>query len=129
MKMSKKVEVTIYILMTLVAIYFLSPFIYMFFSTFKTEAEAIAYPPKLLPEKWLFSNYLEAWQAQPFGTYLLNSIIVTVLTTIGQIFSCSLVAYGFARYNFKGKNILFMIFIIYNDDSLGCNNDTSIYGI
>ena len=83
----------------------------MFFSTNKTEAEANANPPKLLPEKWLFSNYLEAWQAQPFGTYLLNSIIVTVLTTIGQIFSCSLVAYGFARYNFKGKNILFMILL------------------
>ena len=111
MKMSKKSKVIIYALLTLVAVYFLAPFVYMLFTTFKTEAEAIAYPPKLFPEKWLFGNFKEAWEAQPFGTYLLNSILVTVGTTAGQVLSCSLVAYGFARYNFKGKNILFMILL------------------
>ena len=111
MRMSKRAKVIIYILLTLVAIYFMAPFIYLFFSAFKTEAEAIAYPPKLLPEKWLFSNFLEAWKAQPFGTYLWNSILVTVGSTAGQILSCSLVAYGFARFHFKGKNVLFMILL------------------
>lgn len=111
MKMSKKSKVIIYTLLTLVAIYFLAPFVYMLFTTFKTEAEAIAYPPKLFPEEWLFGNFKEAWEAQPFGTYLFNSILVTVGTTAGQVLSCSLVAYGFARYNFKGKNILFMILL------------------
>lgn len=111
MRLSKKAKVIIYVLLTLVAIYFMAPFIYLFFSAFKTEAEAIAYPPKLLPEKWLFSNFLEAWKAQPFGTYLWNSILVTVGSTAGQILSCSLVAYGFARFNFKGKNVLFMILL------------------
>ena len=47
MKMSKKSKIVIYILLGLVAIYFLAPFIYMLFSAFKTEGEAIAYPPKL----------------------------------------------------------------------------------
>ncbi|MFQ9346088.1 MAG: ABC transporter permease subunit [Coprococcus sp.] len=47
-----------------------------------------------------------------------NSILVTVLTTVGQVLSCSLVAYGFARFNFKRKNILFMI-LLNNDDSMG----------
>ena len=47
MKMSKKSKVIIYALLTLVAVYFLAPFVYMLFTTFKTEAEAIAYPPKL----------------------------------------------------------------------------------
>ena len=110
MKMSKKSKVIIYALLTLVAVYFLAPFVYMLFTTFKTEAEAIAYPPKFVSE-WLFGNFKEAWEAQPFGTYLLNSILVTVGTTAGQVLSCSLVAYGFARYNFKGKNILFMILL------------------
>lgn len=109
--MSKKTKAVIYILLTLVAIYFLAPFVYMLFTTFKTEAEAIAYPPTLLPEKWNWQNFVDAWNSQPFGTYFMNSVIVTVLTTVGQILSCSLVAYGFARFNFKGKNVLFMILL------------------
>ena len=58
MKMSKKSKIVIYILLGLVAIYFLAPFIYMLFSAFKTEGEAIAYPPKLLPSEWHFENFI-----------------------------------------------------------------------
>lgn len=111
MKMSAKTKAVIYVLLTIMAVYFLSPFVYMLFSTFKSEAEAIAYPPSLFPAEWKFSNYVDAWTAQPFGTYLINSILVTGGTTLGQIISCSLVAYGFARYNFKGKNFLFMLLL------------------
>lgn len=111
MKMSLRSKVVIYALLVMVAIYFLSPFVYMLFSTFKTSAEAIAYPPSLFPKEWQWENYAKAWDAQPFGKYLLNSVIVTVLNTLGTVLSCSLVAYGFARYNFKGKNILFMILL------------------
>ena len=109
--MSKKSKTIIYILLTLVALYFLSPFIYMLFSAFKTEAEAVAYPPSLFPKNWNFSNFADAWNAQPFGKFFFNSITVTVLSALGSMISASLVAYGFARYHFKGKNILFMILL------------------
>ena len=111
MKMSKRSKIVIYALLGLVALYFLAPFIYMLFSAFKTESEAIAYPPKLFPTEWHFENFINAWKSQPFGTYLWNSILVTVFTTLGQVLSCSLVAYGFARFEFKGKNLLFMILL------------------
>lgn len=111
MSMSKKTKAILYVLLTVMAVYFLAPFVYMLFTTFKTEAEAIAYPPKLLPETWRFSNFADAWAAQDFGRYFFNSLLVTLGTTAGQIISCSLVAYGFARYEFKGKNILFMILL------------------
>ena len=51
MSMSKKSKVIIYTLLTLMALYFLSPFVYMLFTTFKTETKAIAYPPKLYTTK------------------------------------------------------------------------------
>ena len=102
MKTSKRTNLVVEILLVIIAIYFISPFIYMFFSSLKTETEAIAYPPKLFPEVWRFSNYVEAWRSQPFNTFLLNTVLVTVLTTLGQLVSCSLVAYGFARFEFKG---------------------------
>lgn len=111
MKMSKKSKVILYILLTIVAVYFLVPFVYMLLTTFKTEGEAIAYPPSFFPKDWHFENYAEAWSSQPFGTYFLNSVLVTVLTTAGTILSSSLVAYGFARFRFRGKNILFMILL------------------
>ena len=47
----------------------------------------------------------------PFGTYFLNSVLVTVGTTAGTVLSSSLVAFGFARFNFRGKNILFIILL------------------
>lgn len=111
MSMTKASKIVIYFLLTMVAIYFLAPFIYMLLSTLKTEAEAVAYPPKLFPESWRWENFVDAWNAQPFGTFLKNSIIVTVFSTIGQVLSCSMVAYGFARFDFKGKNTLFMILL------------------
>lgn len=111
MKMSKKTKFILYALLTLVAVYFLFPFIYMLFSAFKTEVEAVAYPPKLLPESFRWSNFADAWNAQPFGSFFMNSVLVTTLSAVGSMVSCSIVAYGFARFNFKGKNILFMVLL------------------
>lgn len=111
MKMSKKTKFILYALLTLVAVYFLFPFIYMLFSAFKTEVEAVAYPPKLLPESFRWSNFADAWNAQPFGQFFMNSVLVTTLSAVGSMVSCSIVAYGFARFNFKGKNILFMVLL------------------
>ncbi|RFT40446.1 sugar ABC transporter permease, partial [Gardnerella vaginalis] len=111
MKMSIQSKVVVYALLVMVAIYFFAPFGYMLFSTLKTSSEAIAYPPTLFPKEWHWDNYVTAWNSQPFGTFFMNSMIVTVFTTIGQILSCSLVAYGFARYNFRGKNVLFIILL------------------
>lgn len=109
MKMSKKTKVVLYVILTLIAVYFLFPFVYMFFSTFKSEAEAVAYPPSFLPDIWNWQNYVDAWNAQPFGTFLKNSVIVTVGSALGSMVSAALVAYGFARFQFRGKNILFML--------------------
>ena len=64
MKMSKRSKIVIYALLGLVALYFLAPFIYMLFSAFKTESEAIAYPPKLFPTEWHFENFINAWKSQ-----------------------------------------------------------------
>ncbi|SHO51177.1 carbohydrate ABC transporter permease [Anaerocolumna xylanovorans] len=111
MKTSKKYKVIMYVILGAVAVYFLFPLLWMILTAFKTEAEAQGYPPKFLPDKWLISNFVTAWQSQEFTRFLMNSVLVTVMTTIGQILSCSLVAYGFARYNFRFKNILFMILL------------------
>ena len=64
MKLNKGTKAVIYALLILVAVYFLFPFVYMFFSAFKTEAEINAIPPSLFPKKFLWSNFVNAWQSQ-----------------------------------------------------------------
>ncbi|MBL8967820.1 MAG: carbohydrate ABC transporter permease [Spirochaetaceae bacterium] len=100
-----------YALLLLCSLYFLFPFIWMVLTALKTEAEAYVFPPKFLPGEFRLHNFADAWKSQPFGGYLRNSLVVTILTTVGQVASCALVAYGFARYSFRGKGVLFMILL------------------
>jgi multiple sugar transport system permease protein len=112
MKLQKKSRVFIYTMLIIMTLYFLFPFFWMIITAFKTEAEANSYPPAFLPEKWLFSNFFQSWMAQDFNLYLFNSLAVTILHTLGILISCSLTAYGFARFSFRGKNVLFMIMLM-----------------
>ncbi|MFF2449642.1 carbohydrate ABC transporter permease [Neobacillus sp. NPDC058068] len=111
MKLSKKHKIIIYGLLGLFSLYFLLPFVWVILSALKTQAEVFGFPPKIFPKVPQWHNFVDAWNSQPFGTYLMNSVIVTVMTTLGQLISCSLVAYGFARYDFKYKNILFVLLL------------------
>ena len=74
MKMSKKSKVVLYILLTIVAVYFLAPFLYMLLTTFKTEGEAIAYQPSLFPKEWNFENWgINYWsKTEEFMDYVKN---------------------------------------------------------
>lgn len=107
----KRTKVVIYAGLILFSLYFIGPFLWVILTAFKTQAEVNVYPPQVLPAEWRWSNFTDAWNSQPFTTYLMNSVVITVFTTIGQVISSSLVAYGFARYEFKFKNLLFMLLL------------------
>lgn len=111
MKISKIQKVIVYTFLILFSLYFLFPFVWVILTAFKSDSEAFTYPPKILPSVWHLDNFTKAWNSQPFYLYLKNSVVITILTTLGQLASCALVAYGFARYNFKGKNILFVLLL------------------
>ena len=67
----------------------------------------------LWPAEWSPSNYTEGWNAleYDFGIYFSNSIIIVVLSIVGNLFSCSLAAYGFARLNFTGRKLFFALML------------------
>lgn len=93
-------------LLVLLAIY-IFPFFWMVSTSLKTMIEAMAFPPKLLPETPQWQNYAEAWRATNLPHYLKNSIIVTFLTIAGQLVVCVPAAYAFSKMNFTGKQLLF----------------------
>lgn len=96
-------------LLTGMSLLVLVPLIWTFISSFKTPAELAARPPKLFPASWSFDNYTNALAQFDFGTYIGNSIFVTVMATLLTVVINVMCAYGLAKYNFRGRNVLFLI--------------------
>ncbi|WP_420490589.1 carbohydrate ABC transporter permease [Neobacillus niacini] len=88
---------------------FLVPFLWLFLTSLKTPDEIFAIPPKWLPSEWQWSNYTDATQAIPFFKYIWNTVVICLFSVAGQLLSAPLVAYGFAKMKFKGRNVLFYI--------------------
>ena len=88
---------------------FLTPFYWMVVTALKTPAESAIQPPTLLPASWAWSNFVDAVNFIPFGLFTLNSLIITVGATIGAVLSNTLIAYGFSRIRWPGRNLLFYI--------------------
>lgn len=87
------------------------PFLWMVFTSFKGVGESMRIPPTILPEKIRWDAYKDIFVALPFVKIYMNTIIVTVITVLGQILFCSMAAYAFARLRFRGKNIIFGIIL------------------
>jgi multiple sugar transport system permease protein len=106
----KEIGNTLFFLFTaLLSISFLFPFVWAISSSLKTGFEVIAYPPTLLPKVPQWYNYVQAWQEADLGRFFWNSTIVTGLSLIGQVISSFVVAYGFARFRFPGRELLFIL--------------------
>jgi ABC-type glycerol-3-phosphate transport system permease component len=88
---------------------FMFPFVWTLSSALKSPQEVVAYPPSLIPQVFRWGNFLETWTTVEFGPYFLNSTIVTGLSLLGGIPTGLLVAYGFARFRFPGREIFFGI--------------------
>lgn len=90
---------------------FLAPFFWTLVTAVKSQADLVAWPPVLWPADWHWGNFAAAWNKQPFNIFLKNSVIVVVLSTAGQLFSSSLVAFGFARFRFAGRDTIFILLL------------------
>jgi len=87
------------------------PFLWMVSTSLKVESQIWLFPPKWIPNPVRWQNYTEALTILPFGRYALNTMLITVLTTTGVILSSSLCAYGFARMQFPGRDLIFMVIL------------------
>ena len=95
--------------LTTMAILILVPIVWTVLSSFKTPSELAQRPPSVLPESFSLDNYTTAIQSFNFLTYLRNSVIVVVGATLLTLVINSMAAYALAKYNFRGRNFLFLI--------------------
>jgi oligogalacturonide transport system permease protein len=102
-----------YLLLTLFGLVMLYPFFWMFFCTFKTNAEIFG-STALLPSSYSFDAYVQGWLGAgkyTFGTFFANTLWMVVPTVFFTLLSCSLVAYGFARFRFPLRKLCFGLMI------------------
>lgn len=102
-----------YAIIFIIGVVLLYPIIWMLFSTFKTNEEIFG-SVKLLPENFSFQYYVEGWKGSGRVTYtnfFLNTFLLVIPTTIFTVVSAALVAYGFARFDFPFKKLLFVLLI------------------
>ena len=100
-----------YFLLVIFAIITVFPFYWMISSSLKSGFEVIQTPPTMLPENVMWSNYSTAFSMAPFGRYFINTIIVTVLSIISTVVISILSAFAFSHLEFKGRDLIFSIFI------------------
>ncbi len=102
-------EAALYITLTILAILFTLPFLWLVLTSFKPAAEVFS--AEWIPSTWTTANYEDVFQDANVGRWMWNSVQIAVLGVVSVLFSSSLVAYGFARLRFKGRNWLFALVI------------------
>ena len=101
-----------YVLLTFWALVVLFPFYWMILTSLKSYgAYNSEYTPRFFTLSPTLQNYADAFTAAPLGQYLINTLIFTVITTAAMLVVITLAAYAFARFDFRGKNIVFTIFL------------------
>ena len=111
-KNSRIQTLVIYGILGAIALVMLFPLLWLISTALKSPTENIwQSPPQLLPNQPTLENFSKVWQSLPFGTYLSNSILVSVLTVGLNLLFCSLAAYPLARLSFVGRNGIFMAIV------------------
>lgn len=115
MMMQKKIKRAIrFIIIFIIALIVLYPLLWMIGSSFKPES-TIFTDLGIIPKEFTLNNYVKGWYSSgmvTFTTYFKNSFIISILSVIGNIVTCTLAAYAFGRLEFKGRNVFFNIMMI-----------------
>jgi multiple sugar transport system permease protein len=97
-----------YALLIAVAFLMVGPFLWMVSTSMKDQEAIFRHPPAWLPDAFSLKNYRAIMDVLPLGRMLLNSVTIALFATVGQLASCVLAAYAFARMRFRGSATLYV---------------------
>ena len=101
----------LFVILMIIGLTMLVPFFWTLSSSFKYDREIFEYPIKWIPEVFRWSNYQEVWTRVNFLTYYLNTIKLSIIVTVGQVVTCSLAAYSFAKMDYPGRDKIFLCYL------------------
>ena len=104
--------ILVYVIVTFLALLMILPFYWMIITSLKINDEIIASKQTFFPTIVMWSNYVYVFQVFDFGRYMLNTIVVAIFSTIGTLITTILAAFAFARLQFKGRESVFLIFLM-----------------
>jgi len=104
-------ELAVYVALISLSLLFAAPFVWMISTSLKTGPQSISVPPVWIPDPFVLSNYPTALTRINFPLALRNSLIYALPAVIGTVASCSLVAYGFARIRWPGRDVVFVVLL------------------
>lgn len=108
---SKIGKVFLYILLSVLGVAFIIPFYWMFVSSLKFPSQIFTFPPQIIPSEMTLKNYRTLFSETHYLRNLLNSVLIAGSSTLLSIIFCSMGGFGFAKYNFPAKKILFYILL------------------
>ena len=100
-----------YLLLTIVSIIVIFPLWSAFTISMLSDAEVATFPPLLAPTSLQLTNFVRAFEQAPLLRYLFNSVVQSTIVMVGQLVTASLAAYAFAFIDFKGRNVMFLVFL------------------
>jgi multiple sugar transport system permease protein len=104
-------HLTVHLLLLLLVAASILPLIYMISTSLKPDGTEYEFPIRWIPERVAWENYIKAFTAVPTLTFLKNTVLITAVCLVGELLTSSLVAYGFARLRFPGRDILFTLML------------------
>ena len=104
-------DILLYTFLIFISIFMILPFVWMLSTSFKLPQDIFGFPPRLIPENPVLDNYLYIFQEKNLLRVLANTFFVALSTTLLSLFFTALGGYGFAKFNFLGKNILFALLL------------------
>ncbi|SCP98918.1 ABC transporter permease family protein [Anaerobium acetethylicum] len=115
----KKIKVShiiLFVIMLMIAFLMIAPFLWVFSASLRPYNEAIALPPKWLPpsfKDWNLKYFQKLFSPSiPFFTFMKNSLKMSTIITIGMVFHGVIAGYAYAKFNFKGKNLMFALMMV-----------------
>ena len=107
MKSLKLQKIGFLIILAVATLIYIGPFLFSISISFNADKNVFEWPIKLLPETFTLDNYKNVWNELPFGKWLFNSVLVTTIQTITNVFFSALAGFAFARLEFKGRKLIF----------------------
>lgn len=101
----------LYILLLISGAVMVIPFAWMLSTSLKGGGAVLTMPPQWIPDPATLDSYRRIFELYPIGQMLFNSLLVAILVTFGQLVSCSMAAYAFARLKFRGQNAVFLLYL------------------
>lgn len=101
-----------HIVLLFVSLVMFFPFLWMVTNSIKTTEEIWSFPPTWWSENPQWHNFIDAWNAAPFGLYMLNSTYTAVVIVVIQVLNSAMIAYAFTQFRFRGRNLLFGIILV-----------------